>query len=467
MLHVQSCAKKNSLTDDTVRSLIRQEVAKAIAEDMELKKKNKANVASKEPEVPKTFMEAIVNDTAPKKKCRRPEVLQTVRSLTETRGTILESARMFLKNTIPASIEEANISTRTQAFAPSKLPDALRSTSEQTQPPTQIFGESALGKRVTFFQSYADENILPPPCEPKINDHSRSLPDNGPLNDDSMPPPTPRFAPSKLFGMADAPVRQRSTGSGSGVSDVFTSGSLSDTKIEAPTPNFVRESRSPFAVNTTDNVQASFSQPSHLDSVSSTSSSSDPAPIHCLPKATSSRKLFAYTPSPAPSPPTSQNLPRTEDRPRNDGFEHSYDVHDNLDNFSWNDDNNVYLHHDMDTKNHVEQIPLSSEWALSSLESIQSQPTHSQSLVASTKKPRPRKKSPERLDASPIAQSKKAPKYKGKQRMQQDRDSPEEQSADTVFEAEMQERIISNDLLHLRILRFEVGQFQRALCSYS
>jgi len=81
MTHIQSCAKKHGLRDDTVYALIRKEL--------------KAASAKTSTEVPvETFFDEVVHDAAPRKRVRRQvEVTATVKNLSETREDILAKAK--------------------------------------------------------------------------------------------------------------------------------------------------------------------------------------------------------------------------------------------------------------------------------------------------------------------------------------------------------------------------------------
>jgi hypothetical protein len=96
MVHVQSCAKKNAFTDDTVKILIRQEVDKALIESQTAKANDPENVLPL-PEAPKTYLDELVQGVEPKKRGRHPEI-KTVKNGIETREVILERARVILGN---------------------------------------------------------------------------------------------------------------------------------------------------------------------------------------------------------------------------------------------------------------------------------------------------------------------------------------------------------------------------------
>ncbi|EGN93008.1 hypothetical protein SERLA73DRAFT_156596 [Serpula lacrymans var. lacrymans S7.3] len=143
MAHMQSCTKKNALSDTTVRALIQKEVD--AASDDDISKKGKAK-ASEQDDTTTTYLEKLVNGVS-SKKGRRPTVLETVKTLPETRGDILARARAVLGNR-QAEPFDAEPNT-TQVFGQSKLvskvPHPLASIHS-----TQIFAESALGHKQTL-----------------------------------------------------------------------------------------------------------------------------------------------------------------------------------------------------------------------------------------------------------------------------------------------------------------------------
>ncbi|KAH9947241.1 hypothetical protein B0H21DRAFT_822003 [Amylocystis lapponica] len=138
MKHIQTCAKKHSLTDDTVRILIRQELKNSPPVSQG---KGKGKPLALEPEqdaVPRTLLEDVVQDVNAKKKKRRPNVLETVKSLTETRDTILGRARQLIgdASSVPGVVTGPASETNKQPVA----------TGGWMPPPTQAFGDSALAK---------------------------------------------------------------------------------------------------------------------------------------------------------------------------------------------------------------------------------------------------------------------------------------------------------------------------------
>ena len=137
--HIQKCAKKNALSKETIKILIEKELA-----TLSPTQATGENASD-------TLMDSVV-PTAPVKKLRRQQVVPTVKSLPETRESILDRAR-----------------------------DIIRPTKSQADPqPTQRFGQSALARRNTQ-----------QPKRPALLDVNRFV---------EEPPPTQPFGESSLRG---------------------------------------------------------------------------------------------------------------------------------------------------------------------------------------------------------------------------------------------------------------------------
>ncbi|KAJ7684033.1 hypothetical protein B0H17DRAFT_23310 [Mycena rosella] len=167
LVHIRSCAKKNGLTDDTLRILIRREIDNAPNDAGPSKRKGKAPVDT--PTTP-TLLEDVVREAAPKRKGKRKEPVDALKSVSETRETILGRARILLDSG-PLS-DEHSFAVRTQAFT-STLPTAAPE-------PTQAFGVSRLGQRQGSKVSVLGQQDSDSDAEPEL------------------PPATQAFAPSKL-----------------------------------------------------------------------------------------------------------------------------------------------------------------------------------------------------------------------------------------------------------------------------
>lgn len=193
MVHVQSCAKKNAFTDETVKILIRQEVDKATAESQVADAKGKSKAINPEnlhTRAPKTHMEDIIQGPEPKRRGRRPEV-PTLKNGMETRDENLDRARVILGNhTLPNTRDNG---FQTQQFGPSRLIDRLGRDpgSWDVNPATQAFGESELRKR----------QALSVVLGATTRKHSISDVEPASFNEGIMPPSTQNFGPSKLVGL--------------------------------------------------------------------------------------------------------------------------------------------------------------------------------------------------------------------------------------------------------------------------
>lgn len=131
MKHIQTCAKKNKLDDDTVITLIRTELTNANNGDASGTKQSGAGTEL----TVTTLLENAVQEVVPRKRGRRPKVVESVKQLSETRQNILDRAHLLLQ-TQPAPAE--------QLVAPSTSSNPL-----PVAPPllTQPFGESALAQK--------------------------------------------------------------------------------------------------------------------------------------------------------------------------------------------------------------------------------------------------------------------------------------------------------------------------------
>jgi hypothetical protein len=168
LVHIQTCAKKTGLTDDTVRILIRKELENASNDPGPSRHKGKSLADSSTSRT--TLLEDVVRDAAPKRKGKRKGTVDALKSVSETRETILGRARELLgSDTFP---DDDIFVVRTQAFTSTAL-----NTESQ---PTQAFGRSRLGQQQRPRQSL--------------------LEDEGSDGESTLPPATQAFAPSKLGG---------------------------------------------------------------------------------------------------------------------------------------------------------------------------------------------------------------------------------------------------------------------------
>lgn len=159
--HIEQCAKKNALNKDTVKILIQKEIAISSS-------RTPANDPGEN--ATGTLIDSLV-PTAPVKKHKRHQVVPTVRSLPETRESILDRARDILGPTEGQADPQP-----TQQFGQSAL--ARRNTpkrpalldvnwSVEEPPPTQQFGTSSLRRRMMASErlvgGYEELSLVPTP----------------------------------------------------------------------------------------------------------------------------------------------------------------------------------------------------------------------------------------------------------------------------------------------------------------
>ncbi|KAI0638248.1 hypothetical protein C8Q77DRAFT_1153914 [Trametes polyzona] len=143
MKHIQTCAKKKGLNDDTVRTLLRQELD---ALPPVASSSKSGTPAPQTDAVPETLLEDVLKDTTRKKPGRRPQVQQTVKSVTETRGDILDRARSLLQG---EGVSRASSSVPTDR-------GGVGSGMNLAPPPaTQAFSRSTVGARDDFLAVHA------------------------------------------------------------------------------------------------------------------------------------------------------------------------------------------------------------------------------------------------------------------------------------------------------------------------
>lgn len=217
MKHIQMCSKKNGLTDDTVRILLRNEIDKLSPVTSSSKSVSSAPAP---PSAPETLLEDILKETGKKKPGRRPQVLQTVKSVTETRETILDKARTLLQNGGSSRAGSTSLNSRnsepvceeappaTQVFSRSNVATTTRAASAdvyQGADTTQVFRPSRLavqtsrlhGAVVRAGAEIAAHSDISPLTQ--IPNDGGTAPDGAASNhSDAFPPSTQVFAPSKL-----------------------------------------------------------------------------------------------------------------------------------------------------------------------------------------------------------------------------------------------------------------------------
>ncbi|KAF9247340.1 hypothetical protein BU15DRAFT_25470, partial [Melanogaster broomeanus] len=94
-LHIEHCAKKNSLTEDTIGILIKREICVSTSSQGASSKDGGIPRGTHNEDATVTLMDSVV-PSEPVKKARRQQFVPTVRSLPETREGILERARDIL-----------------------------------------------------------------------------------------------------------------------------------------------------------------------------------------------------------------------------------------------------------------------------------------------------------------------------------------------------------------------------------
>lgn len=177
MKHIQTCAKKKKLTDETVIFLIREELQRNPVQDS---RRKGGPVVMSLPE-PQTLLENIVQDDAARKKGRRPKVTESVKEPTETRSDILERARLLLQSSGSKILAAQPMHCpksppRTQAFGESALalkfrsnvppvptPDCATVSSPDPRSPPRIqpFGKSSLADQFQVKATYVEPETSP------------------------------------------------------------------------------------------------------------------------------------------------------------------------------------------------------------------------------------------------------------------------------------------------------------------
>ncbi|OJT10172.1 hypothetical protein TRAPUB_13277 [Trametes pubescens] len=224
MKHIQTCAKKNGLSDDTVRTLLQKELDSL--PPVASTSKSATPAPAPEDAVPETLLEDLLKDAHKKKPGRRPQVLQTVKSVTDTRVTILDRARSLLQSEGPSrAISSVPQASGSMAAPEVEMPPATqvfsrsRVAAHEDRPPaadtTQLFGPSRLagpsrlqGAIVRAGAEIAAQSDVSPLTQVPTGDL-------GGLSDSEQPPPSTQvFAQSKLTNVRGV-TRRVVTASGS------------------------------------------------------------------------------------------------------------------------------------------------------------------------------------------------------------------------------------------------------------
>lgn len=138
-VHMEQCAKKKGIADDTLLFLVNKETSTPSLQTTSPSVENGAEVPGENT----TLMGDIVATEAGKKG-RQKEVISTVRSLPETRTSILGRARDILSRTGMSNVCDDRLCT---------IVDVIQ--------PTQQFGTSVLGRRNTGTLVYSKEEAPP------------------------------------------------------------------------------------------------------------------------------------------------------------------------------------------------------------------------------------------------------------------------------------------------------------------
>ncbi|KDQ64643.1 hypothetical protein JAAARDRAFT_64485 [Jaapia argillacea MUCL 33604] len=426
--HIQSCANKHSLANETLSALIRQELQKVVAQEDKLDGKAKVKAKSKaiDPEVPKTFLEAIVDGSGAKKKGRRVAVEATVCTLTQARGGILDRARAFLgagsgDSDLSASSSGDNENDRIQTRIPGAKFAGVTSWETRVPVPepdplipasTRAFAPSKLGQKPSIFD---DEPPFPPatqafaPSKLANGLYSRAVHAAALDEDMDAPPATQAFAPSRFQSKAR--------------------GLASDWVVDIPSNNSFSQttcSSDSSVLNQPDRVPTRHVSYSYPDVGSS---SSVPCPQH--PSLPSNRRGRTRSPEPRSASSSIEVI----DCRNQASFGH---VQGELDNPHWtNDDAVLHFSPPEDFNGELRQT-ISSDSDLDprpkTLELSATRVTHAQS----TTPPKRRRGRPAKL--------RETARPPGDDQID---------DADTDLDSNLQTSIIKDTSLHLRVLRYE------------
>lgn len=136
--HIQSCSRNHKLTSETVSGLLMAEIGRSPLTGKKSKEIAKLVVSEKE-EAPRTLLaDAVVNDATGKQRGRRPPVIETVKSVEDTRSDIIARARVFLGDKDRRPVSQSG-STLDQFVGHNEVLSAH-------PPSTQPFGESSLAR---------------------------------------------------------------------------------------------------------------------------------------------------------------------------------------------------------------------------------------------------------------------------------------------------------------------------------
>ncbi|KAG6906996.1 hypothetical protein DXG01_011013 [Tephrocybe rancida] len=148
MIHIQSCAMKKALSDETIRVLLRKEIDSCVEDAAPHKGKGKGQKLRRTTTGPETFVQRVLAGATPRNMAHHLIVQETVKPVSQTRHLILDRARAVMGST---SISDHTIdrepTSHTEDIGVLDLGSAALS-------PTQAFGHSALvqARRTTIGQ---------------------------------------------------------------------------------------------------------------------------------------------------------------------------------------------------------------------------------------------------------------------------------------------------------------------------
>ncbi|KAF7436571.1 hypothetical protein PC9H_003404 [Pleurotus ostreatus] len=201
LAHIKSCAKKKSYTDETVCSLMAAALSKIPPKEPDPPKIDE----SEKPAPTKTYLEGVLHD-ATKKKGRRVKVTETVRSVTETRSDILCKAQAVLGRNSKQRVDdglEVDDSTKAPRAGPSKQPLMRKDTEPQTLSDDEL-GETDAMNVFPATQAFAASKFATATRTTTLF-HLADQDDSE--SDGDMSEPEPQFAPSKLAIRRRSPTR--------------------------------------------------------------------------------------------------------------------------------------------------------------------------------------------------------------------------------------------------------------------
>ncbi|KAL7282457.1 hypothetical protein ACG7TL_003928 [Trametes sanguinea] len=227
MKHIQSCAKKNALNDETVKTLIRKELDSLPPVASTSKSSPSSSTPAATP-VLDTLLEDVLKDVGKKKPGRRPQVLQTVKSIDETRNIILDKARTLLQGSSSSrsgSVVEDGLSTTedvevpptTQVFTKSSIATRANPREDAQANTTHLYAPSKLaaqasrlhGGVVRIGAEIAAHSDISPLTQASIQVDAAAFSEVPSEHGEDMPPATQVFAPSRFTSLRETGALRR------------------------------------------------------------------------------------------------------------------------------------------------------------------------------------------------------------------------------------------------------------------